>query len=60
MMLNLTKTFDGEWCMEMWVGDKKVTVYVYPTGKTEGLLVKSDGGIVEENNLFEALNWIQS
>lgn len=56
----LNDAFDGELVAEFWQGEKKVTVYITPSGETECLLVGKDGEIGDEKNLYEALKWLRT
>lgn len=58
MNFHTTYTPDGQYCMEAWLGDKKLTVYATKEGKTECLMVEGDGKIGETDSLFAGMEWL--
>jgi len=58
MIMSVSVTPGGEYCLEAFLDKHKITAYVTPDGKTACLKVPAVGEIEETGNLFSALKWL--
>ena len=62
--VNVSKDDDGDFCLEMWNGDKKLTIWINKDGQNYCFLMKksdlANGSLGEEEaDLHRGLEWIQ-
>lgn len=55
--MNVSRTPDGEFSLEKWSGEKKITAYIAKDDSAWCLLIRGQE-MRETTNLYEALEWI--